>query len=48
MYSKETIFLLRIRGAPVRQKLDMILANKVVQKIEVRKKIFFTKNGLLN
>ena len=27
--------ILRIRGAPVRQKLDMILENEVLQKIEV-------------
>ena len=40
--------ILRIRGAPVRQKLGMILENKVVQKLELEKNIFFTKNGLLN
>ena len=40
-------FILRIRGAPVRQKLGMILENKVVQKLELEKKVFF-KNGLLN
>ena len=39
--------ILRIRGAPVRQKLGMILENKVVQKLELEKKGFF-KNGLLN
>ena len=39
--------ILRIRGAPVRQKLVMILENKVVQKLN-KKKMFFTKNGLLN
>ena len=39
--------ILRIQGAPVRQKLGMILENKVVQ-IEARKKWFFTKNGLQN
>ena len=39
--------ILRIRGAPVRQKLGMILENKVVQKLKLEKK-FFTKNGLLN
>ena len=38
--------ILRIRGAPVRQKLGMILENKVVQKLKL-KKMFFTKNGLL-
>ena len=35
--------ILKIRGVPVRQKLGMILENKVVQKL-----MFFTKNGLLN
>ena len=30
--------ILRIRGAPVRQKLGMILENKVVQKLELEKK----------
>jgi hypothetical protein len=40
-------FILRIRGAPVCQKLNMILENKVVQKL-VRKKCFFPKNDLLN
>ena len=39
--------ILRIRGAPVCQKLGMILENKVVQKLKLEKK-FFTKNGLLN
>ena len=34
--------ILRIRGAPVRQKLGMILENKVVQKLELE------KNGLLH
>ena len=40
--------ILRIRGAQVRQKLGMILENKVVQKLKLEKKKFFTKNGLLN
>ena len=35
--------ILRIRGAPVRQKLGMILENKVVQKLELEKKSFFKK-----
>ena len=35
-------FILRIWGAPVRQKLGMILENKVVQKLKLEKK-FFTK-----
>ena len=39
--------ILRIRGASVRQKLGMILENKVVQKLKLEK-MFFTKNGLLN
>ena len=30
--------ILRIRGAPVRQKLGMFLENKVVQKLELEKK----------
>jgi len=41
-------FILRIRGAPVRQKLGIILENKVVQKLKLEKNVFFTKNGLLN
>ena len=40
--------ILRIRGAPVHQKLGMILENKVVQKLKLEKNVFFTKNGLLN
>ena len=35
--------ILRIRGAPVRQKLGMILENKVVQKLELEKKVFLKK-----
>ena len=38
--------ILRIRGAPVRQKLGMILENKVVQKLKLEKNVF-SKNGLL-
>ena len=34
--------ILRIRGAPVRQKLGMILENKVVQKLKLEKNVFFT------
>ena len=42
-YSRETIVpILRIRGAPICQKLGMILENKVVQKLKLE------KNGLLN
>ena len=40
--------ILRIWGAPVRQKLDIILENKVVQKLKLEKNIFFSKNGLRN
>ena len=40
--------ILRIGGAQVRQKLGMISENKVVQKLKIEKKVFFTKNGLLN
>ena len=32
--------ILRIRGAPVRQKLGMILENKVVQKLSLEKNVF--------
>ena len=39
--------ILKIRGAPVRQKLGMILENKVVQKLELEKNVFL-KNCLLN
>ena len=39
--------ILRIRGAPVRQKLGMILENKVVQKLKLEKN-GFSKNYLLN
>ena len=35
--------ILRIRGAPVRQKLGMILENKVVQKLKLEKKCFYKK-----
>ena len=37
----------RIQGAPVRQKLGMILENKAVQKLKLEN-MFFTKNGLPN
>ena len=36
-------FILRIPGAPVRQKLGMILENKVVQKLKLEKKVFYKK-----
>ena len=39
--------ILRIRGPPVRQKLGVILENKVVQKWKLEKNVF-TKNDLLN
>ena len=38
---KENHCILRIRGVPVRQKLGMILENKVVQKLELEKNVFF-------
>ena len=34
---------LRIRGPPVCQKLDMILENKVVQKLKLEKNVFYKK-----
>ena len=43
IYSKENHCILRIRGAPVRQKLGMILENKVVQKLKLEKKVFYKK-----
>ena len=39
--------ILRIRGAPVRQKLGMILENKVVQKLKLEKNVFFKKIPLI-
>ena len=35
--------ILRIRGAPVCQKLGMILENKVVQKLKLEKNVFYKK-----
>ena len=35
--------ILRIRGAQVRQKLGMILENKVVQKLKLEKNVFLQK-----
>ena len=35
--------ILRIQGAPVRQKLGMILENKVVQKLKLEKNFFLQK-----
>ena len=35
--------ILRLRGGLVRQKLDMILENKVVQKLKLKKNVFYTK-----
>ena len=35
--------ILRIRGVPVCQKLDMILENKVVQKLKLEKNVFYKK-----
>ena len=39
--------ILRMPGAPVRQKLGMILENKVVQKLKLEKNVF-TKKCLLS
>ena len=36
--------ILRIRGAPVRQKLSKILENKVVQKWKLEKNVFTKKD----
>jgi hypothetical protein len=35
--------ILRIRGAPVRQKLDMISGNEVVQKLKLEKNVSLQK-----
>jgi hypothetical protein len=35
--------ILRIQGAPVRQKLGMIFENKVVQKLKLEKNVFYKK-----
>ena len=35
--------ILRIRGAPVRQTMGMVLENKVVQKLKLEKKCFLQK-----
>ena len=40
---KEDRCILRIPGAPVRQKLGMILENKAVQKLKLEKNIFYKK-----
>ena len=37
--------ILRIRGAPVCQKLGMILENKVVQKLKLEKHVFYKKRS---
>ena len=37
--------ILRIRGAPLRKKLGMILENKVVQKLKLEKKVFYKKGS---
>ena len=36
-------YIVRIRGAPVNQKLGMILENKVVQKLKLEKNVFYKK-----
>ena len=35
--------IFRLRGAPVRQKLGMILENKVAQKFKLEKTVFYKK-----
>ena len=35
--------ILRIQGAPVRQKLGVILENKVVKKLKLEKSVFLQK-----
>ena len=35
--------ILRIQGAPARQKLDMTLENKVVQKLKLEKNVSYKK-----
>ena len=40
--------ILRIRGAPVRQELGMILGNQVVQKLKLVKNGLFYKKWFLN
>ena len=35
--------IFRIRGAPVRQKLGMILENELLQKLKLEKKVFYKK-----
>ena len=40
---KENRCILRIRGAPVSQKLGMILENKTVQKLKLEKNVFYKK-----
>ena len=36
---RKLLYFEKIRGAPVRQKLGMILENKVVQKLKLEKKL---------
>ena len=40
---KENHCILRIQGAPVCQKLGMILENKVFQKLKLEKNVFYKK-----
>ena len=42
---KGTHCILRIQGAPVCQKLGMILENKVVQKLKLEKNVFLKKRS---
>ena len=42
-YTQRNHCILRIWGSPVRQKLGMILENKVVQKLKLEKNVFYKK-----
>ena len=42
-YTQRNHCILRIWGAPLRQKLGMILENKVVQKLKLEKNVFLQK-----
>ena len=42
---KENDCILRMRGAPVHQKLGMLLEDKVVQKLKLEKKGFFKERS---
>jgi hypothetical protein len=42
-YTQRKYCILRIQGAPVGQKLGMILENKVIQKLKLEKNVFNKK-----